>query len=189
MNDAKGNATKPGRAGNPHRYRWAGDPERWGAQGKAMLNIPPPGIAPRVLLPVVTEQVLRTQPEDLVAIGWDLVSTWILDGLDPGDSGVLSLEVSIGSGYTRSTLLWRLATIVLGVMTTQNLGAAAFGWFPDPTFNSATRQSGVAISAQPIIANALSARARLDLQTSAAAPAHVVNLSLNAHCAPRSWVP
>jgi hypothetical protein len=178
-----------GRAGNAHRYRWAGDPERWGAQGKAIIIVPAAGIAPRPPFVAHSEQVLRTQPEDLVAIGWDLVSTWTLENLDPGDSGVLSLEVSIGSGQTRSSLLWRLATIVAGVATTQNAGAAAFGWFPDPMLASATRQVGVALSAQPIISNALSGRARLDIQVTAAAPAHNILLSLNAHCAPRSWVP
>jgi len=180
---------KESRARQAKRYRWAGDPERWGGQGTATLAVPPPGIAPRVFPPLYSQQILRSQTEDLVAISWDLVSTWTLVGLDPGDSGTLSLEVTIGSGYARSSLLWLLATIVAGVATTQNAGAAAFGWFPDPTLASATAQVGVAFSAQPILAGALSARARLQLNVAGAAPAHVVNLDLNAHCAPRSWVP
>jgi len=179
------------RARNVHlQTRWAGDPERWGGSSKVSgLSI---GGIGNPQTTAYGPQILRAQCSELIAVGWDIVATWTLEGVDTvHDKGVLALEVTVGTGQATSTLWWELASIVIGVPpTTQNAGAVTLGWFPAPP-SAATIFPGVAVSAQPIIATALNVRPvlRIGHATAIGAVDHTVTAHVLAHCAPRSWVP
>jgi len=121
-----------GRARQSRRFKWAGDPERWGGAAVITLAVPGPGIG--AIPPVVGfgEQVWRAQTEDLVAMAWDGVATFDFIGLLPDDRGSLALEVTTGTGQATSILYWCLGGIHQGIVDPQNAGARRFGWHPTP---------------------------------------------------------
>jgi hypothetical protein len=165
--------------------RWAGDPERWGGNvefsvlvtaGGGQFNTP--------------GQALRAQCRDLMAISWDLFATWTLEGIsDAHDELDLYLDVHLGTGQATSRALWKLSTKAIGAPPSlQNAAALTLGWEPFPGLTVGT-YNGVAISGEPIVATTINATALLSIKHDVGIADHVVKLSLNAHCCPRSWVP
>jgi len=174
------------RASNTHP-RLSGDPERWGAHSTAEVAIAA-AASPGDFV-VYSQQMLRAETRDLVAIGWDLLVVSSITGLNVADRGFLALELTIGTGQANSILLLLCGNIVAGVLASQNPAALAQGYSPVRSLGLsalADAQRNVAISGSPIVATSLSARAVLAITSGAA---HTLKLDVNAHCAPRSWVP
>jgi len=175
------------RAKNLDRLRWAGDPERTGGKSRVLAR------AVRAPAdPAFGEQVLRVQMADLRAVAWDLFVTYTLVGLSGDDDGLLALDLTIGTGQATSRAWWLLAAITAGTAITQSPQAAALGWLPPGTASLSilplVGSTGVAISGQPIVACALSARPVL-IVSRVLGVDHNVGADVLAHCAPRAWVP
>jgi len=161
--------------------RWAGDPERWGGTSDLVMTVTAAGVQKS------GTQCLRSQTRDLIAISWDLFASWKIEGVDQaGDSFDLFLDFSIGTGQASSRALWKMATKAAGAPpVTQNAQALALGWEPFPF----TGYEGVAISGSPVLGCSLNASALLSIQHNGGTADHIVKLSVQAHCCPRSWVP
>lgn len=94
------------RATNTLQTRWAGDPERWGST----VVCPPLTVGP-VESACEGGQVLRAQCRDLISIAWDFFARWSISGLQPGDVGTFSVEMTIGTGQSTSSAFWHVATV------------------------------------------------------------------------------
>lgn len=79
-----------------------GDPERWGAIGRIIANVP----ADQDLW---SPQIVRVQFADLAARAWDMFCHWRIEGLLNGDVvDRCSLEVSLGVGQATDTAYFQL---------------------------------------------------------------------------------
>lgn len=166
------------RARNMRRLPWVGDPERWGGHASGTFNISAAG---GPVLQFFTPEVFRAQTQDLIAVGWDLLASWSIQGFQQANDSVQCvIELSLGVGQVTSVIAWDLGSLS-PAGNVPNPVAAALGIIPPIS----VRAGGVAVSGSPFIATALTGRALVSLSTTAAA--HNVTVSINAQCAPRSW--
>ena len=173
------------RARNKSELPWVGDPERWGGSDMVIATADPAGGGP----PSYTgKQLIRAQTRDLVAVGWDLLCTWTAAGFNAvTDTITVGLLVTIGAGQATSEIFWDCGTLS-PAGNVPNPQAVALGWRPF-NFSAAAfvGNGGVAISGQPVIACNLNAFPLVFVST--AGVLHTLQVSINAHCAPRAWAP
>jgi hypothetical protein len=90
----------PSRARNTDDLGVLGDPERWGGAASFSAHVPGDGN----VYTFRCEQLIRVQPQDLIARAWDVVGTWrAVKSVGNFSYALLALEVAHGTGQATAT--------------------------------------------------------------------------------------
>lgn len=179
------------RAKNNHRLHACGDPEQWGGAQSAAITIAAGGANPTQ--DAQSQQFIRTQARDLIAVPWDLLCTWTLQGLhqtagNSDDTIFFALEITVGSGRTSTSFLFPLVIINAGsavaTIAQQNPAAGSNGLFPLPP-NVAGDFTGIAQTFEPT--PGVSMAVRVIISGSSTAPSHTVKGSAVVILSPRGY--